>query len=247
MVQLSLIKRFYTFYKFGGLLYVFNKTLVFVYSKFINLVAVIFFSTNSKQYWDFRLKYAWSFVSGPFQTLLFATSAFANSKIKDLKINSVLDYGCGTGDSSIIFKIFFEKAKIYLYDLSDLGAKSGLVKYSRFIDVHPIKKNIKYDLVYSSNVIEHVSEVKIILDSMIKFTRKYILIQCPWNEIHPLNSKKISPKNPHGEHVHTIDIQFLKKNLFINKNFLWTYKVGIVPMAWQGGKQVFILGVKKDK
>lgn len=244
---MSLIKRFYTFYKFGGLSYVFNKTLVFVYSKFINLVAAIFFSTNSKQYWNFRLKYAWTFVSGPFQTLLFATSAFANSKIKDLKINSVLDYGCGTGDSSIIFKIFFEKAKIYLYDLSDSGAKSGLVKYSRFIDVYSYKKKIKYDLVYSSNVIEHVSDVKIILESMIKLTKKYILIQCPWKEFHPLNYKKISPKNPHGEHVHTIDIQFLKKNLFIYKNFLWSYKVGIVPMAWQGGKQLFILGVKKDK
>jgi len=84
---LSLIKRFYSFYKFGGLSYVLNKTLVFVYSKFINLVAVLFFSINSKQYWDFRLKYAWSFVSGPFQTLLFAASSFANSKIKDLKIN----------------------------------------------------------------------------------------------------------------------------------------------------------------
>jgi len=137
---MSLIKRFYIFYKFGGLFYVLKKTLVFVYSKFVNLVATLFFPTNSKQYWDFRLKYAWSFVSGPFQTLLFATSAFANSNIKSLKINSVLDYGCGTGDSSIIFKIFFEKAKIYLYDLSDLGVKSGLVKYSRFIDVHSIKK-----------------------------------------------------------------------------------------------------------
>lgn len=138
--HLSLIKRFYKFYRFGGLCYVLNKTLVFVYSKFINIVAAFFFSINSKQYWDFRLKYAWSYVSGPFQTLLFATSAFANSKIKDLKINSILDYGCGAGDSSIIFKIFFEKAKIYLYDLSDLGVKSGLVKYSRFIDVFSIKK-----------------------------------------------------------------------------------------------------------
>lgn len=242
---MSLIKRFYAFYKFGGLSYVLNKTLVFVYSKFINLVAAIFFSTNSKQYWNFRLKYAWTFVSGPFQTLLFAASAFANSKIKDLKINSVLDYGCGTGDSSIVFKIFFKKAKIYLYDLSDSGAKSGLVKYSRFIEVYSIKKKIKYDLVYSSNVIEHVSDVKIIVESMIKLSKKYILIQCPWKEFHPLNYKKISPKNPHGEHVHTIDIQFLKKNLFIYKNFLWSYKIGIVPMAWHGGKQVFVLGIKK--
>ena len=100
-------------------------------------------------------------------------------------------------------------------------------------------------MVYSSNVIEHVSDVKIILDSMIKLTKKYILIQCPWNEFNPLNSKKISPKNPHGEHVHTIDTKFLKKYLFIYRNFLWTYKVGIVPMAWHGGKQVFIFGVKK--
>ena len=179
------------------------------------------------------------------KNIFVSSIAFANSNIKSLKINSVLDYGCGQGDSSIIFRIFFDKAKIYLYDLSDLGAKSGLVKYSRFIDVFSIKKNIKYDLVYSSNVIEHVSEVKIILDSMIKLTKKYILIQCPWNEFHPLNFKKISPKNPHGEHVHTVDIYFLKKNLFIYKNFSWSYKVGTVPMAWHGGKQVFILGIKK--
>jgi hypothetical protein len=73
-------------------------------------VAAIFFSTNSKQYWNLRLKYAWTFVSGPFQTLLFASRAFANSKIKDLKINLVLDYGCGTEVSSIIFKNLFRKS-----------------------------------------------------------------------------------------------------------------------------------------
>jgi hypothetical protein len=50
---------------------------------------------------------------------------------------------------------------------------------------------------------------------MIKLTKKYILIQCPWKEFHPLNYKKISPKNPHGEHVHTIDIHSLKKFIYL--------------------------------
>ena len=53
-----------------------------------------------------------------------------------------------------------------------------------------------------------------------RITKKYILIQCPWKEFHPLNHKKISLKNPNGEHVHTIDSQFLKKK----PNFLLKFE-----------------------
>lgn len=238
----KLTNRAFYIFQTQGLFTVFKKTVIYFWAKFIALIGKILFKTNTKEYWDFRMKYDWNFVGGGEQTLYLAAGAMANVDLKRLKgIKSVLDFGCATGDSSILFKIFFPDIKIYLYDISDSGIQKALSKYSRFLPVFNHSNNNKYDLVYCSNVIEHVSDPRKLVNNLIELSSKYVLIQCPWNEHHPLNGQKISPTNKSDEHIWTIDDSFF--NEFIkDPRIKWDLSTGVVPMAWEGGIQAFYFG-----
>ena len=108
---------------------------------------------NSKKYWDFRLKHNWKAVGGQFQTEFFCMSIFANINFFNLtEINSILDYGCATGDASPVLRTFFPKAEIFISDYSDVGIKIALKKFSR-IGIKEFHFDRKVDLVYCSNVI----------------------------------------------------------------------------------------------
>jgi SAM-dependent methyltransferase len=172
---------------------------------------------------------------------------FANIDRKEIEnVNTIIDFGCGTGDSSIVFNIFLPDAKVFLHDFSKVAVKKGLKKYGRFLNVGEANiENQKFDLVYSSNVIEHVLKPKLFVKDLIKLSKKYIIIQCPYKEYDP-DGGNITPENPVSEHFWTIDEEFLDNYIFVNKEFEWTYKVGVVPMAWPGGRQIFIFGKLKQ-
>lgn len=242
MINLKIIKRGFFILETQGFFVTLNKTIIYFWSKFIGFLGRNIFVTNSKKYWDFRMKYDWNFVGGGDQTLYLAAGAMANVNINKLKnINSVLDFGCATGDSAIIFKIFFPHIQIFLYDISESGMQKALSKYSRFLPVSRHVDEQKYDLVYCSNVIEHVSEPRELVDSLISLSKKYIIIQCPWKEMHPINGLKISPTNKTDEHIWTIDEIFFDQ--YINDSRVnWTLTSGNVPMAWEGGVQAFYFG-----
>ncbi len=227
-----------------GVLAALQKGIKFFWAKSIANIGSMMYEVNSQEYWDFRMQYDWNFVGGGEQTMYFAAGLFANvdySKIKN--VETVLDYGCATGDSSIILKIFLPKAKISLFDISKVGVSKAILKYSRFIPVEKYSQDKKYDLVYSSNVIEHVDNPKAFVQNIIELSNKYIIIQCPWKELHYLNNQLITPQNQTSEHKWTIDEDFFNKYID-NEKVTWVKTIGVVPMAWQGGEQVFFFGEK---
>ncbi len=136
MINISLIKRALYIGKIEGWTSVCKKTYCYFLSKTVACLANRFFVVNSREYWNFRMKYDWSSVGGSGQTQIFAASLFANVDFRAVtNIDSVLDFGCATGDSSIIFRLFFPSAQIYLYDLSDKGLAQAIGKYKRFLHV----------------------------------------------------------------------------------------------------------------
>lgn len=181
------------------------------------------------------------YCGGGDQSLYFAIGAFSRIRI-DLpdEIYSVLDYGCGSGGSCPALNMFFPNATIYVYDVSEYGVKNAIRKYSRFIPVKPWDNKQK-ELVYCSNVIEHIASLADFVKKLIDSSNKYILIQCPWNELHP-SGNKITPDFPHGEHIWTIDDEFLRKHIFVYQNIEWTKVVGKVEMSWPNGEQLYLFG-----
>ena len=247
MVNIAIIRRGFYIMQTQGVLTALRKTIIYFWAKIIGLIGRILFQANSKKYWNFRMKYDWNFVGGGDQTLYLSAGALANIDLHKLKdIRSVLDFGCATGDSSILLKIFFPEVKIYLHDLSEVGVEKALIKYSRFLPVHKYTKGTTADFVYNSNVIEHVPNPKDLVNELIECSSKYILIQCPWKEMHPINGKLITPDNQSDEHTWTIDETFFEKYIK-DSRVNWTLTTGIVPMAWEGGVQAFYFGEKTSQ
>jgi SAM-dependent methyltransferase len=240
-MSFKLIRRAFEIGNTEGWISVVRKTKIYFLAKTVSYIATNLYEINSREYWNFRMKYDWNAVGGANQTQLFCASLFANIDIRKLEnINSVLDFGCATGDSAPILRIFFPNASIYLYDLSERGLKKAINKYKRFLNVSKWESGVKVDFVYCSNVIEHVANPKQLVISLIIATTKYICIQCPYDEAHH-NGGLISPENPVGEHIWTVNDDFFEKYIKDDR-VSWTKSIGVVPMAWEGGKQVYFLG-----
>lgn len=240
-MNIGLIKRAIYIAQLEGWTSAIRKTYCYFLSKSVSFLATKLYDNNSREYWNFRMKYDWSAVGGSGQTQVFAASLFANVDFRGLEeINSVLDFGCATGDSSLMFKLFFPDSSIYLFDLSEKGLAMALGKYARFLKVKAWNKNIKTDLVYCSNVIEHVSDPKALVNTLIEASNRYIVIQYPWEEMHP-NGERISPDNQSHEHIWTIDDVFFEKYIK-DQRVSWVRTTGVVPMAWEGGVQAYYLG-----
>lgn len=242
-MNIGLIKRGIYIAKVEGVLSFFKKTVVYLFAKTVAFIADMLYETNSTEYWDFRMKWDWNFVGGGFQTQVLATSLFANVDYKNMQnVNTVLDYGCATGDSAIVLKVFLPNLKkIFLYDVSNAGVTKAVTKFQRFLPVEKWDKNTKADLVYCSNVIEHVDDPALLVQNLIQASNKYVVIQCPWDELDQ-HGQKLTPQNKVGEHIWTVDEDFFNKHIASQKNIKWHMTKGIVPMAWEGGIQAYYLG-----
>lgn len=241
MFSRGLINKALLIFRLEGFIVLLIKSFKFLYSKVISRISGLFYETNSRKYWDFRMRWDWSVVGGGWQTQLFAASLFANvPKQRFHDVSVILDYGCATGDSSIILQIFIPNSTILLHDFSHVGVEKGVAKYSRFLPVDAWNGSDKADLVYCSNVIEHVENPRKLVNELISASSKYIVLQCPENERHP-NGSRLSKKHPAGEHIWTIDDEFFEE--FIQDDRVrWEKFTGIVPMAWEGGVQVYYFG-----
>jgi len=199
------------------------------------------YEVNSKEYWDFRLKNNWDWVGGSSQTYFFAVGFIMT--VPDKRVfgsKSVLDFGCGLGDSAAILQVAFPEARLILHDHSEAGVDKGIRKYGKYLKVSKWDKREKAELVYCSNVIEHVQHPKEFVNSLIESSTDYVCIQCPWNELH-VNGKKISPEAPLGEHIWTIDQEFFDRYID-DERVSWSLIKNTVEMSWPGGSQAYYWG-----
>jgi SAM-dependent methyltransferase len=197
------------------------------------------FGLNSKLYWDSRFQSNWENISGRLQSAYFA-AGFAAARIDiPRNIESVVDYGCGLGDSLPILRSMFPQASISFYDVSTVAMADTKKRFAQFATpLAAFDDNKRFDLVYCSNVIEHISDSTNFMTALTKLADKYIVIQAPYKEKH-LDGSRITGDRPKGEHIVTIDDQFISNGDY---GFQWHSTTGIVPFAWDDGEQIFFIG-----
>ena len=220
------------------------KTFRTVLVRTVNPWASAKYGTNSKRYWDTRLRFAWDQVGGDSQTLAFAQAMESHIDLEYREqVKTVLDFGCATGDSVPVLKTMFGPATIFLHDLSDVGVANALRKYKGFM---PVKwdRQSKVDFVYCSNVIEHIVDPTDFVRDLTEISKRYVVIQCPWLEYGPAG-QSITPQDPQGEHIWTIDEAFLNRHLPL-EGWSWVGTLADVPVAWPSGKQLVLLGTKLE-
>lgn len=144
------------------------------------------------------------------------------NEIKILKPNSILDAGCGEGFTLQKIQDLHIGAKLEGVDNSkeavllakryfpDLSIKEGSI-----YDL-PYQKNT-FDLVISTEVLEHLEDPKKALQELVRVSKKYILISVPnepWFRISRLLSGiNIRNLGDHPEHINHWGVRSLRKFL----------------------------------
>lgn len=198
------------------------------------------FKVNSKRYWDYRLLLNWSNAGGSAQSLEFAESLFEAVDFDQIDFKSVLDFGCALGDSVPVFRRHDDKSQIYLWDLSSVGLSRAvrLNQSSGALKWDGIKK---VDFVYCSNVIEHALDTASLVHQICSASNKWVCIQAPYREFHA-DGERISPSRPNGEHIWTIDDEFINKFLKLPLFEFTNVVTRNAPNAWPFGEQVYFIG-----
>jgi cyclopropane fatty-acyl-phospholipid synthase-like methyltransferase len=205
-----------------------------------NYFSKVIFGNNSKSYWNNRFKRNWVTSNGRLQTAIF-TASFCMNDI-GITPKTIIDFGCGAGDSVPFLKLKYPNAEIYLFDFSE-KAQELQKKYQKYsVILKDVNDSKRYDLVYCSNVIEHILELTPFLEKLCSLSNENVVIQAPYSEFHK-DGNLITPDFPKGEHVRTITESFIQT---LPTTFEWKYYLVDAPVAWDYGKQVIYWGKKTN-
>lgn len=203
---------------------------------FENKVFALLFGANSAKYWDARFHSNWDAAGGRLQTTLFA-AGFASQRFQAAP-SEIIDYGCGGGDSLPVLRMRFPSAKLHYWDVSEAAMRQVSDRFGDLACRHV--DGSTYDLVYCSNVIEHVADLDELLNRLAKMARSTLVIQAPLDETHE-DGSDLSHERPREEHVRTIRKVTIPNLLH---EFHWEVIEFTVPTAWDG-KQVLFIGERR--
>jgi SAM-dependent methyltransferase len=198
---------------------------------------------NSKEYWETRFKEDWEINKGREQTKFFAKLMVDNlpktlkSIIKKEKL-SIMDWGCGEGDSLEIIHKEFAESKLIGLDIS----KNAIIKAKEY---HPSfefttktlsELNKQQDIIFSSNCLEHFNNPNTILNKLTEFSKDYLILVLPFQEY-----KK------HIEHLVTFDYDSIK--VTANDMFLIYHKeidASELNQTFWEGKQILLIYARSE-
>lgn len=155
---------------------------------------------NTKSYWDKRfLTGDWEHKRGRDQTRKFAISQIKYLDISKDFTGTILDFGCGLGDSFPIYKKAFPKAKLIGLDISEEAIKKCQDTYGHLAEfISGDYNNVpEVDIIIASNVFEHLSNDKFTAEVLMKKSRQL-------NIIVPYNEQLL----PDSEHINSYNISY---------------------------------------
>lgn len=152
-------------------------------------------SINSNAYWDNRFKSNWDSFEGPAQSRFFSQIAIEHLPkwfIEQIKRNNLTfaDWGCAQGDGSDVWASYIDPSQITGIDFSLAAIEKAKQRYPaiRFLNEDWLSKSlisnkIVYDIVFSSNTLEHFHKPYEVLTSILERTRKAAVLALPYKEI----------------------------------------------------------------
>jgi len=146
-------------------------------------------NTNSREYWDDRFENDWDANEGREQTLFFARILYDNLNVSLKRVFQkyqleILDWGCGDGGAVGYLRKIIPGARISGLDFS----KKAIQKARKFhpdcvfYDESLEKIEKKFNVIYSSNCLEHFHEPEEIFHSLASHASDYLIIMVPFQE-----------------------------------------------------------------
>ncbi len=152
-------------------------------------------SINSNAYWNNRFKSNWDSFEGPAQSRFFSQIAIEHLPkwfIEQIKRNNLTfaDWGCAQGDGSDVWASYIDSSQITGIDFSLAAIEKATRRYPaiRFLNEDWLSKSlisneIVYDIIFSSNTLEHFHKPYEVLTSILKRARKAVVLALPYKEI----------------------------------------------------------------
>jgi glycosyltransferase involved in cell wall biosynthesis len=198
---------------------------------------------NSTGYWDSRFAKDWDVCQGPAQSRFFARVALQNLPrwlLDQARRESltICDWGCAQGDGTDVWASYVAARQLTGIDFSSVAVEQARFRYPAISfacddwltqsgHVDPT-----FDLVFSSNTLEHFHEPYEVLDILSRRARKGLILTLPYRELERFD-----------EHLYT----FLAANipLALSNGFrlVWSRVVDCRSLAgtlWQGDQIVLV-------
>ncbi|MUG47198.1 methyltransferase domain-containing protein [Paenibacillus woosongensis] len=197
---------------------------------------------NSEQYWEHRFNTDWEENSGRQQTLYFCQ--LAESMFPDwfntllIEGASVADIGCAEGDCTHFLASRYPKSTFTGIDFSETAIRKARMYYPDQLYLQQSIQDIdlKFDIVFSSNTLEHFKEPFEILKHLFRISNKYVAILIPFQEYERFK-----------EHFYTFDYHDFDINVDkFSIVFAEEHDCGRNPNIYWAGKQILLIYAHKD-
>ena len=200
-------------------------------------------TTNDGSYWDGRFATDWESFEGPRQSRFFAELAIDHLPkwlLEQIRRHAltVADWGCAQGDGTDVWASYMDARQITGIDFSSVAITQASERYPaiRFINndwldpANPDKDD--FDVVFSSNTLEHFHRPYDVLNILGKKANKAIVLALPYRE-----------KSRISEHFYS----FLPENipLVLSNGFrlVWSQVIDCrsLPDTLWNGDQIFLV------
>lgn len=154
---------------------------------------------NTLNWWNDYFQNKWEANRGKEQTEFFMHLIISElpENIKYLIKNpdiSILDWGCALGQGVDILAKEFPKADISGLDVSEVAIEKARQLYPKykFTTKSLVELNRKYDVIISSNCLEHFEHPEKLINDQLRFTEQLYIILVPYNEFDKIESHFVS-------------------------------------------------------
>lgn len=148
---------------------------------------------NSRAYWDGRFAGDWDDQQGPAQSRWFAELALAHlprwlvPAITAQRL-SVVDWGCAEGDGTAVWAEHVAPGQLVGVEFSARAVATAAARYPAVRFSHedwlsaPTGEPATYDVVFSSNTLEHFAAPEVALAALARRASKAVLLLVPYRE-----------------------------------------------------------------
>lgn len=163
---------------------------------------------NSQPYWDTRFSSDWESLNGPAQSRGFAWLALQEIPewlLRTIRQDAltVVDWGCAQGEGTNVWASYVPAANLFGVDFSPAAIEKAKEKYPNIsFECSDWLKSQQpslqaFDIVFSSNTLEHFSEPYSVLQQLAKRARKAIVLLLPYKEMNRIDEHEYTflPQN----------------------------------------------------
>lgn len=152
---------------------------------------------NSHEYWNGRFDTDWESNKGQEQSRFFAKVALENlpSWLRTTAVQGnwkVCDWGCAQGDGTDVLGSYFARDRVTGIDFAESAVKTARENYPsvRFEAQDWLASDgvdEKFDLVFSSNTLEHFTDPFDVLSKLFLRTERCVILALPYRELNRIS------------------------------------------------------------